>query len=83
MNKEQITEQVLDLVVDITGEEDVREERDLDLFEEDILDSIAAIELLVGIKESFGITIAPTEYERDEMNTVNKIVARVCERLQN
>ena len=46
-----------------------------------MLDSLSAIELLVRIKETFGVSIAPTELEREEMNTVNKIIARVQERL--
>ena len=76
-----LDERIVDLIVDITGEDDVAEERDIDLFEERILDSMAAIELLVTIKDEFGVSIAPTELERDQMNTVNKICARVIERL--
>ena len=76
-----IDERIVDLVVEISGEDEVADERDLDLFEEEILDSMAAIELLVALKEEFGVSIAPTELERDEMNTVNKIIARVTERL--
>ena len=72
---------IVDLVVEISGEDEVADERDLDLFEEQILDSMAAIELLVAIKDEFGVSIAPTELDRDEMNTVNKIIARVSERL--
>ena len=76
-----IDERIVELIVEISGEEDVADERDLDLFEEQVLDSMAAIELLVALKDEFGVTIAPTELERDEMNTVNKIIARVAERL--
>lgn len=76
-----IDEQIIDLIVDISGEDEVAEERDLDLFEEQILDSMAAIELLVALKDEFGVSIAPTELDRSEMNTVNKIIARVKERL--
>lgn len=76
-----LDEKIVELVADISGEDEVAEERDLDLFEERILDSMAAIELLVALKEEFGVSIAPTELERDEMNTVNKIIARVKERL--
>ena len=76
-----IDERIVALVADISGEDEVAEERDLDLFEERILDSMAAIELLVAIKDEFGVSIAPTELDREEMNTVNKIIARVTERL--
>ncbi|MBR3328290.1 MAG: D-alanine--poly(phosphoribitol) ligase subunit DltC [Atopobiaceae bacterium] len=76
-----IDEQIVDLVVEISGEDEVADERDIDLFEEEILDSMAAIELLVALKEEFGVSIAPTELDREEMNTVNKIIARVRERM--
>ena len=76
-----IDERIIDLVVEITGEDDVADEPDIDLFEEEILDSMAAIELLVGLKDEFGVSIAPTELDREEMNTINKIIARVRERL--
>ena len=74
-------DQIVDLIIDITGEDEIGDYRDDDLFEEEVLDSLGAIELLVRIKEQFGVSIAPTELEREEMNTVNKIIARVQERL--
>lgn len=77
----QAQERLLDLIEDITGEPEIREERDIDLFEEGYLDSMAGIELLVELEEQFGVSIAPTELEREEMNTVNKIIDRVNERL--
>ena len=76
-----IASQVIDLIIDITGEEEIGSYRDDDLFEEEVLDSLGAIELLVSIREEFGVSIAPTELDRSEMNTVNKIIARVQERL--
>lgn len=78
---ENLDEQIIELIIDITGEEEIGDYRDDDLFEEDVLDSLGAIELLVRIKEQFGVPIAPTELERSEMNTVNKIIERVQERL--
>jgi len=76
-----LDQRIIDLIVDITEEPEIGDYRDDDLFEEEVLDSLGAIELLVSIKEEFGVSIAPTELERSEMNTVNKIIARVQERL--
>jgi D-alanine--poly(phosphoribitol) ligase subunit 2 len=42
---------------------------------------LAAIEFLVRIEDELGVAIAPTELERDEMNTANKIIERVLERM--
>ena len=76
-----IDEKIIDLLVEVSGEDEIADDPDLDLFEEELLDSMAAIELLVALKEEFGVSIAPTELDRSEMNTVNKIIARVSERL--
>ena len=72
---------VLDLLEDVSGDPTVRDHLDEDLFELDFLDSMAAIELLVSLEEELGVSIAPTEVERSEMNTANKIVAQVAKRL--
>ena len=73
-------EKVLDMLEDICDDDAVREERDIDLFDAGLLDSMAAIELLVAIEEEFGVQIAPTA-DRDEMNTVNKIIHQIEVRL--
>ncbi len=75
-----VEERMLDLLEEICDDEVVREERDIDLFAAGLLDSMAAIELLVAIEEEFGVEIAPTAVEREEMNSVNKIIAQVEKR---
>lgn len=72
-----VGERMLDLIEEVCDDEVIREERDIDLFEAGLLDSMAAIELLVGIESEFGVEIAPTAVEREEMNTVNKIIYQV------
>lgn len=74
-------EKVLDMLEDICDDDAVREERDIDLFDAGLLDSMAAIELLVAIEEDFGVQIAPTAVDREEMNTVNKIIHQIEVRL--
>ena len=81
MTTANIEEKVLDMLEDICDDDVVREERDIDLFDAGLLDSMAAIELLVAIEEDFGVQIAPTAVDRDEMNTVNKIIHQIEVRL--
>lgn len=81
MTTANIEEKVLDMLQDICDDDAVREERDIDLFDAGLLDSMAAIELLVAIEEDFGVQIAPTAVDRDEMNTVNKIIHQIEVRL--
>ncbi|MCI1665225.1 MAG: D-alanine--poly(phosphoribitol) ligase subunit DltC [Atopobiaceae bacterium] len=80
-DKADVEARLLDEIADICGDDIVREKRDVDLFEEGLLDSMGAIELLVAIEEDFGVSIAPTAVPRDEMNTVDKICAQVLKRL--
>ena len=81
MTETEARAKVLDLLEDVSGDPSVRDHLDDDLFELGFLDSMAAIELLVGLEDELGVSIAPTEVERSEMNTVNKIVAQVVKRL--
>ena len=81
MAHENLDQEILELLVELTGEDELADYRDVDLFEEEVLDSLGAIEVLVALKQRFGVSIAPTELEREEMNTANKIIERVRERL--
>lgn len=73
-------EKVLDLLEEVCEDDIVREELDLDLFEEDILDSLGFAELLAMIEDELGIVIAPSEVVRNQVNTANKIITLVEEK---
>lgn len=81
MDDNELSDRMMDLLEDVSGDPAVRDHMDDDLFELGFLDSMAAIELLVGIEDEFGVRIAPTEVERSAMNTPAKIIAQVQKRL--
>lgn len=81
MDRAEITEKVLDMLEEVCADDVVREERDIDLFDTGLLDSMGAMEVLVEIENMFGLEIAPTEIAREDMNTVNLIITRIEERL--
>ncbi|MDD3185142.1 MAG: D-alanine--poly(phosphoribitol) ligase subunit DltC [Anaerostipes sp.] len=70
-------EKILDILEEVCEDSDVRDDLDMDLFEEDLLDSLAFAELLVAIEDQLGVVIAPSEVTRDDMNTANKIIQMV------
>lgn len=67
-------EKVLDMLIEITGSDDIAEEKDTDLFEAGLLDSLGIIEVLLKIEEIFGLKLQPTDLERKDMATVNNLV---------
>lgn len=78
---DEVKQKVIDLLCDISGEDDVADNMDTDLFEEGYLDSMGAIELLVALEDELDVSIAPTEVDRSEMNTPNLIIKQVQKRL--
>lgn len=78
---DEVKQKVIDLLCDISGEDDVADNMDTDLFEEGYLDSMGAIELLVALEDELNVSIAPTEVDRSEMNTPNLIIKQVEKRL--
>lgn len=78
---DEVKQKVIDLLCDISGEDDVADNMDTDLFEEGYLDSMGAIELLVALEDELDVSIAPSEVDRSEMNTPNLIIKQVEKRL--
>lgn len=67
---------VLEILTELTGES-VAEKMDENLFDSGLIDSMATVELVVELQESFGIDIPISEFNRDDWDTPNKIVAKV------
>lgn len=72
-----IKEQVLEMLEEICEDEVVREDLDINMKEEGLMDSLAFVEMLVKIEEIFGLSIAPTEVTYEEIDTPNKIISYI------
>ena len=72
-----IKEQVLEMLEEICEDEVVREDLDINMKEEGLMDSLAFVEMLVKIEEIFGLSIAPTEVTYEEMDTPNKVISYI------
>ena len=72
-----IKEQVLEMLEEICEDEVVREDLDINMKEEALMDSLAFVEMLVKIEEIFGLSIAPTEVTYEEIDTPNKVIAYI------
>ena len=72
---------VLRLLIEVCGTDAIDQERDVDLFDAGLLDSLGFTQLLVGLEDELGISVPPTAVERDDVATVNRILSFVAERL--
>ena len=71
-----VKEEVIDILNTITGE-DVSDKMDENLFDDGLLDSMATVELLLDLENKFDIQSPVSEFNRDEWDTPNKVVAKV------
>jgi len=67
-------ETVISIFEDVLECDEIRDNLDLNLFEAELLDSLAIIEVLVEIEDRLGIALQPTDLERSDMATVNNLV---------
>jgi D-alanine--poly(phosphoribitol) ligase subunit 2 len=74
MVKQSVATRTLNILASITGTDEVKKNQELKLFEIGILDSLGAVQLMVALSEEFGIEISPSELERDDISTPQKIV---------
>ena len=70
-------EEILELIVRLTGNEELREDDNFDLIEDDILDSLAFIQLMSEFEDKFDIEIQPTHIDVDTWRSVDGIVRMV------
>lgn len=66
---------VLNILQDLTGE-DLATALDTDLFATSLLDSMDTVQLLLELQDQLGISVPVSEFDRNEWNTPNKIIAK-------
>ncbi|MEQ8156440.1 MAG: D-alanine--poly(phosphoribitol) ligase subunit DltC [Clostridiaceae bacterium] len=66
-------EKVLEILEEVTGSDEIREDYDINLFDAGLLDSLGIIEVLLQIEEKLHIKLQPTDLEREDMATVNNL----------
>lgn len=76
-----IRESVIEIFEEVLGSDEIRDNQDLDMFENEMLDSLAIIEVLLGIEEKLNLSLQPTDLERKDMATVNNLVDFLKDRI--
>ena len=74
---------VLAELAKITETEEVRQDLDLALFDQDVLDSLGMVELIVALGEIFHLDLSPAQVDRKMWATPRMIIADIETRLKS
>lgn len=70
-------DKIINIIEEVSGYENLRENLDVDLLQNEILDSLAFIELISTLNDEFNIEIQPTQVKPETWRNVDKIVELV------
>jgi len=74
-------QEVLDVIADVAENNMVKENPDVRIFDENILDSFATVGLLLALNDRLDMDLTITDFDRDEWATPN-MIADVLEELR-
>lgn len=72
MNYDEMAVEILEQITELDG---LSEDKDLDLFEAGLLDSLAVIEVIVQIEVMTGVKLQPTDFVREDISSVDNLSA--------
>ncbi|MDG2981738.1 D-alanine--poly(phosphoribitol) ligase subunit DltC [Latilactobacillus curvatus] len=70
---------VVEILADLTGNDDIKDDMDMELFESGTLDSMATVQMLLELQGQLDIEVPVSEFDREAWSTPNKIIDRVKE----
>lgn len=70
-------EKIIKIIEEISDFKNLKENIEIDLLENEILDSLAFIELVTNLEDKFNIEIQPTQVNPDTWRKVSSIVKLV------
>ncbi|MFT8872162.1 MAG: D-alanine--poly(phosphoribitol) ligase subunit DltC [Sporolactobacillus sp.] len=72
--------QVLSILAEVCESDEVKENPDVRVFDEGLLDSFATISLVVEFENQLGIEVPISEFDRDEWATPNLMIQKLADR---
>ena len=70
-------DRVINIIAETCEDETIKDNLDIDLIENEILDSLAFITLISRLEEEFDIEIQPTQVPPDTWRSINSIIELV------
>ena len=74
-------QEVLDVIAEVAENNIIKENPDVRIFDENILDSFATVGLLLALNDQLDMDLTITDFDRDEWATPN-MIAEVLEELR-
>jgi D-alanine--poly(phosphoribitol) ligase subunit 2 len=76
-----LEERTLEILRDVTGDDEVGRDLDLPLLASGLLDSLAIVTLMAAFEEAFGLVISPADFDKEAWSTARSLVADLEHRL--
>ena len=75
-------DRIIEIIEKITEYKEIKNNKDIDLLENEILDSLAFIELIEVLNEEFNIELQPTQIKPDIWRSVKSIAEYIQQLLK-
>lgn len=75
-------EKVIEIIENVTNHKGLENKQNVDLIEDEILDSLGFIELVTELEETFDIEIQPTQIPSDTWRSIDNIVKMVEKKMR-
>lgn len=75
-------DRIIEIIEKITEYKEIKNNKDIDLLENEILDSLAFIELIEMLNEEFNIELQPTQIKPDIWRSVKSIAEYIQQLLK-
>lgn len=76
-------QKVVEIIQKVTNNTELTIDNTIDLIEEDVIDSLAFIELITELEDTFNIEIYPSQVPSQTWRSVESIVQMVKEKLED
>lgn len=73
----------LEIMEEICETDEIKEDLDLDLFDAGLIDSLSTINIILLLEEKLGIKLQPTDFEKNDITTVNNFIKFLEKRCSN
>ena len=73
----------LEIMEEICETDEIKEDLDLDLFDAGLIDSLSTINIILLLEEKLGVRLQPTDFEKNEITTVNNFIKFLEKRCSN